>query len=296
MGPVIEIHRLTKYYGRSRGIENLDLSISKGEIFGFLGPNGAGKSTTIRLMLNLLRPSSGRVDIFGKTVRNNHAEIFRRIGNVPGELKLYEELTGTGFLRYMNRLARKPPKRRKALIRAFGLKEVDLKKKIKQYSHGMKQKLGIIQALQDDPDLVIMDEPTEGLDPMNKDILYEYLETFRAAGKTVFFSSHYLAEVEKICDRVGLVKDGRLITQEAVASLKGKMVRRMEIEFFESVSPRDFQFADTRILEQDSHRLVLQVKGDINPLLGQLSRHKVKNLVFPEPSLEDSFMVFYKKE
>jgi len=254
MQPIIKLRCLTKYYGKSRGIEDLSLNINKGEIFGFLGPNGAGKSTTIRLMLNLLRPSSGTVEIFNKNVQKHYAEIFKH------------------------------------------LNKADLNKKIKHYSHGMKQKLGIIQALQDDPDLVIMDEPSEGLDPMNKNILYEYLVKFKAAGKTIFFSSHYLAEVEKICDRVGLVRRGKLITQESISSLKEKMVRRLEVIFAQPVSARDFDLQNTDILEQNSHRLVLNVSADINQVLKQIAKYEIKNLVFPEPSLEDTFMAFYNKE
>ena len=296
MQPIIKLRCLTKYYGKSRGIEDLSLNINKGEIFGFLGPNGAGKSTTIRLMLNLLRPSSGTVEIFNKNVQKHYAEIFKHLGNVPGELKLYEELTGHYFLDYMNKFSRQKPKWRDELINAFHLNKADLNKKIKHYSHGMKQKLGIIQALQDDPDLVIMDEPSEGLDPMNKNILYEYLVKFKAAGKTIFFSSHYLAEVEKICDRVGLVRRGKLITQESISSLKEKMVRRLEVIFAQPVSARDFDLQNTDILEQNSHRLVLNVSADINQVLKQIAKYEIKNLVFPEPSLEDTFMAFYNKE
>ncbi|MCK5349174.1 MAG: ABC transporter ATP-binding protein, partial [Desulfobacula sp.] len=261
-----------------------------------LGPNGAGKSTTIRLMLNLLRPSSGVVKIFNKNVQKHYTQIFKHIGNVPGELKLYEELTGSYFLNYMNKFSLQEPKWQSQLIDAFHLSDADLKKKIKHYSHGMKQKLGIIQALQDDPELIIMDEPSEGLDPMNKNILYDYLEKFKALGKTIFFSSHYLAEVEKICDRVGLVKNGRLITRESISSLKEKMVRRLEVIFAQPIFREDFDLQNTDILEHDSHRLVLNVRGNINLLLKKITEYEVKNLVFPEPSLEDTFMTFYEKE
>ena len=296
MESIIKISHLTKYYGKSLGIKDLNLSINKGEIFGFLGPNGAGKSTTIRLILNLLRPCSGNVKIFNKNVQKHYAKIFKHIGNVPGELKLYEELTGNYFLNYMNKFSLQEPKWQNELINAFHLSDADLNKKIKHYSHGMKQKLGIIQALQDDPELIIMDEPSEGLDPMNKNILYDYLKKFKALRKTIFFSSHYLAEVEKICDRVGLVRNGKLITKESISSLKEKMVRRLEVIFAQPVSGEDFDLQNTDILEQDSHRLVLNVKGNINLLLKQISKYEVKNLVFPEPSLEDTFMTFYKKE
>ncbi len=294
MKSIIESTGLSKFYGKTRGIEDLSLKISQGEIFGFLGPNGAGKSTTIRLMLGLLRPTTGRVKLFGLDAGT--PSVFQRIGNVPGELKLYEEQTGMGFLTYMNRFSGKPPKWQEELIEAFGLTQAQLNKRIKHYSHGMKQKLGIIQAMQDDPDLLIMDEPTEGLDPINKNILYQYLEKFQAAGKTIFFSSHYLAEVEKVCHRVGLVKDGRLITEESVPSLKKKMIRRMEVTFKTPFSLEDFHLDNVDILEHASRRLVLSVSNDVDRLLKQITRYEVENLIFPEPSLEDTFMTFDRKD
>ena len=175
---VIRISDLTKFYGKTRGIESLNLEISKGEIFGFLGPNGAGKSTTIRLLLNLLKPTSGSVQIFDKNIERYYYKIFKSIGNIPGELQLYEELTGYYFLDYMNRFSHKAPVLVEELLDAFKLSQVDLDRKIKYYSKGMKQKLGIIQALQEVPDLLIMDEPSEGLDPLNKNILYQYIKRF----------------------------------------------------------------------------------------------------------------------
>ncbi len=296
MGTAIEIDNVTKYYKNSLGIKDLTLTIKEGEIFGFLGPNGAGKSTTIRLILNLLRPSSGTIKIFNLDVQKHYSDIFKIIGNVPGELSLYEELTGQYFLDYMNSFSGKAPKLRSELIQAFNMTKEDLNKRIKYYSHGMKQKLGIIQAMQDDPKLIIMDEPSEGLDPINKNVLYDYLKKIRGQGKTIFFSSHYLAEVEKVCDRVGLVRNGRLITQESISLLKEKMVRRLEIEFSQPVPSTLFEFENTNILSQDSHRLSLSVSGDINLLLKTIAQYEVSNLVFPEPSLEDMFMAFYKKD
>jgi len=294
--PIIQVSHLTKYYGKSPGIEDLNLEIHKGEIFGFLGPNGAGKSTTIRLMLNLLRPSLGSVKIFNKNVQKHYDKIFNNIGNIPSELRLYEELTGHDFLNYMNQFSHQEPKWQKELINAFHLSNADLNKKIKHYSHGMKQKLGIIQALQDDPELIIMDEPSEGLDPINKNVLYDYLQKFKATGKTIFFSSHYLAEVEKICDRVGLVKNGKLIAKETISSLKEKMIRRLEVTFAQAFLVDDFDLQNTNIIAQGPRRLVLNVSGNINLLLKQIAKYEVKNLVFPEPSLEDTFMTFYEKQ
>ncbi|HES60036.1 MAG TPA: ABC transporter ATP-binding protein, partial [Caldithrix sp.] len=173
MNTIIKTENLTKYYGNHLGIKDLNLEIKQGEIFGFLGPNGAGKSTTIRMILHLLKPTSGQISIFGKKVSKHYAQIYRDLGNLPGELKMYEHLSGQYFLDYMSSFFDQKPKWQSALVEAFQLDSTILAKKLKYYSHGMKQKLGIIQALQHDPALVIMDEPTEGLDPLNKMIIYD---------------------------------------------------------------------------------------------------------------------------
>jgi ABC-2 type transport system ATP-binding protein len=290
---IIETSALTKYYNKHKGIENLNLRIVAGEVFGFLGPNGAGKSTTIRLILNLIYPTAGRIKIFGQDVRSNYHRIFKEIGNVPGEFRLYEELSGRYFLDYMTATSARESILQQELITAFQLTTQDLNKKIKYYSHGMKQKLAIIQAMQGSPQLLIMDEPSEGLDPINKNILYQYIQKFKTEGKTVFFSSHYLAEVEKICDRVGLVRAGTLIAEETISDLKKKMVRKMDITFAESVNPRQLQMAGVKVSEQHPNRCVLLVSGDINPLLKKVTEFKIANLVFPEASLEETFLTYY---
>jgi ABC-2 type transport system ATP-binding protein len=293
---IIRTENLTKYYGKHLGIENLNFEIIKGELFGFLGPNGAGKSTTIRLLLNLLRPSSGKAFLFGKEVQKNYSKIFNRIGNVPGELKLYEELTGNQFLNYMNSFNDNPPLLRNELQRAFHLKDQDLEKKIKHYSRGMKQKLGIIQAIQEKPELLIMDEPSEGLDPLNRNVLYDYLLRLKNEGVTIFFSSHNLAEVEKISDHVGLVKEGKFIALEPNAKLKKKMVRRMEIDFYDDIHPESLIIPSLKLISHQGKKLIFQVQGDIDPILKHISQFKIINLVFPEPSLEDMFMTFYQEK
>ncbi len=290
---IIETRALTKYYKKHKGIENIDLKIFSGEVFGFLGPNGAGKSTTIRLILNLIQATAGQVKIFGQEVRSNYHRIFKEIGNVPGEFKLYEDLTGKYFLDYMAAANAKAAILQSDLVQAFKLTPADLTKKIKYYSHGMKQKLAIIQAMQCDPQLLIMDEPTEGLDPINKNILYQYIQKLKTSGKTVFFSSHNLAEVEKICDRVGLVREGNLIAEEKISDLKKKMVRKMEITFAENIDPRQFEMAGVKLSEHHLNHFVFLVSGDINLLLKKITQYPLNNLVFPEPSLEETFLTYY---
>jgi ABC-2 type transport system ATP-binding protein len=290
---VIETENLTKFYRGRKGVENLNLRIRPGEIFGFLGPNGAGKSTTIRLILNLIYPSAGSVRIFGSEIRSAYHRIFREIGNVPGEFKLYEELTGRYFLEYMCALAGKPPVLLPELLQDFQVSPADLTRKIKYYSHGMKQKLAIIQAMQSAPRLLIMDEPSESLDPLNKNVLYEYIRKFKAEGKTIFFSSHYLPEVEKICDRVGLIRDGNMIAEEKISDLKKKMVRKMSVSFAENVDPQQLHFEGVTVQAQQRNDFILLVSGDLNPLFARLAKFRIHNLVFPEPSLEETFMTYY---
>lgn len=293
---VIKAENLTKYYGKNLGIENLNFEIRQGELFGFLGPNGAGKSTTIRLLLNLLKPSSGKAFLFGEEIQKNYHHLYRRIGNVPGELKLYEELTGKQFLHYMNSFNDNIPILRDELLHSFQLRDQDLDKKVKQYSRGMKQKLGIIQAMQEKPDLLIMDEPSEGLDPLNRNILYDYLLRFKEEGMTIFFSSHNLAEVEKISDHVGLVKDGKFIALEPIAELKRKMVRTMELEYLEEIEPEQVNHPSLKLISHRGKHFIYNVWGEIDPVIKEIAKYKVKNLIFPEPSLEEMFMTFYQKE
>jgi ABC-2 type transport system ATP-binding protein len=290
---IIETSALSKYYKKQKGIENINLRIAAGEVYGFLGPNGAGKSTTIRLILNLIQPTSGQIKIFGREVRSHYFHIFKEVGNVPGEFKLYEDLTGSYFLKYMTAVSTKEAVLQQELIHVFQLTPRDLEKKIKYYSHGMKQKLAIIQALQCDPQLLIMDEPSEGLDPINKNILYHFVQKFKSEGKTVFFSSHYLAEVEKICDRVGLVRDGNLIAEEKINDLKKKTVRKMDITFSVNVDPQHFQMPGVKLSEHHQNHFIFLVSGDINLLLKKITEYRITNLIFPEPTLEETFLTYY---
>ena len=291
---VIETVNLSKFYGQTRGIESVNLTITRGELFGFLGPNGAGKSTTIRCLLHFLRPTQGKVYLFGNDISSSYYDVFRRIGNVPGELKLYEELDGQYLLDFMNGFNRLDSPLRTDLIESFQFSPEDLSRKIKHYSRGMKQKLLIIQALQEAPDLIVMDEASEGLDPLNKNILYDWLLKLKDKGSTIFFSSHNLSEVEKLCDRVGLIKDGQMIAIESIASLKKKMIRKMEIEFRDRVDPEILKAPGVENIKQEGDKYIVHTLGDINILLRHISQHRIKNLVFPEPSLEEMFMHFYR--
>ncbi len=291
---VICTHGLTKYYGKIRGIEGLDLEVRAGEIFGFLGSNGAGKTTTIRLLLGLLRPSHGQAEIFGLDVESRSPQIRRQIGYIPGDVSFYEGLSGEEMLNLLGRLHPSPSvRRRRELAERL---ELDMGRKIKTYSRGMKQKLAIVQALMNDPRLLILDEPTLGLDPLMQREFYKILAEERAGGKTVFLSSHVLPEVERVCDRLGIVRDGRLVTVEDVAQLKRKKVRHMELIFKGEVSAEALDMEGVEILHREGNRMLLAVHGNVEGLLRRLAELPVEDMVFPEATLEDTFMKFYSQE
>src|SRR5690242_7178177 len=231
---VIETRGLTKQYGRqlAPALADLDLTVESGEIFGFLGTNGAGKSTTIRLLLGFLHPSRGVAHVLGHDIDRGSVEIRRRTGYLPGRIAFWDGLTGERLLDELAAMSGRAPTRRAELLDRLELGDV-LRRPVRDYSRGMRQKLGIIQALQHDPELAILDEPSEGLDPLMQRAFYEILEELRAAGRTIFFSSHVLSEVERICDRVAIVRRGRLVALEDVAALLERRKRNVEMRLAE---------------------------------------------------------------
>src|SRR3954447_11354775 len=232
---------LTKHYGRPetrihrpgshptgviRALDDLTIGVVEGEIFGFLGPNGAGKSTTIRLLLGFLHPTAGSGRVLGLDIVRDSVAIRRRTGYLPGGIALYDSLTGEALLDYLARLSDRPPVRRADLCDRLELSRQTLRRKVRDYSRGMRQKIGIVQALQHDPELAILDEPSEGLDPLMQRAFYDILDRLKAAGRTVFFSSHVLSEVERVCDRVAIIRRGRLVAVEDVASMLARARRQ----------------------------------------------------------------------
>lgn len=295
--PVIEIRDLTKLYGETVGVDGVDLVVERGEVFGFLGPNGAGKTTTIRLLLDLIRPTRGEVRVFGRPA--GEASVRARIGYLPGELVLDGRLTGTQTLHFLDALrpaavASASDGRRGELCERFGLSAADLGRRVRDYSRGMKQKLGLVAALQHDPDLLVLDEPTTGLDPLVRETVFEILIGTGRAGKTVFHSSHVLSEVDRTCTRVGIIGGGRLLGLMRVDDVRRTSVRRMEVRFVGAVPVAQLGLPGVELVEQDGHGAVLKVSGDLDPLIGVLARHSVTHLVFPEPSLEEAFVELYR--
>jgi len=288
---IIATENLTKFYGKNRGVIDLNLEVESGEIFGFLGPNGAGKTTTIRLLLNLIHPTKGKAEIFGLDSRSDSLEIRNRLGYLPGDVVLYDGMTGNEFLRLMGSFHKGNNGRRLKEIQE--ILELDLSRQTRAYSKGMKQKLAIIQAFMNDPELLVLDEPTLGLDPLVQHKFYELLLSEKARGKTVFLSSHILPEVERVCDRVGIVRDGRLVSIESVSDLKFKKVRHMELSLSHEAPLDELKIEGVEILSVKDTIIQLKVSGNLPNLLKQICKLPIEDMAFPEATLEDTFMDFY---
>ncbi|MGB9777533.1 MAG: ATP-binding cassette domain-containing protein [Anaerolineae bacterium] len=292
--PVIETENLTKFYGRSRGIVDVSLTVGPGEIFGFLGPNGAGKTTTIRLLLDLIRPTRGQARVLGLDPQRDGVEVRRRVGYLPGELALYPDLTGRQMAEYAAYLRGNVPRRE--IARLADRLDIDLDRPIRALSHGNRQKIGILLALMHRPELLILDEPTTGLDPLMQQVLYELLEEVRAEGRTVFFSSHILPEVERLCDRVGILREGHLVAVESIADLKRKALRRIELFFDRAVDAEAFRSIPGVVETRASGAMLhVAVQGSVDPLLKAAARHAVINIVTYEPNLEEMFLALYRE-
>ena len=298
MGSVIETSSLTKYYpGGVIGVADLSLSVKSGEIYGFLGSNGAGKTTTIRLLLNLLFPASGSAKIFGLDVVKGHLDISRRIGYLPSAVRPFKHLSGGDFLDYMGSFYPSVDVDvRKRLLERFEFGAEDLKRKVKDYSSGMARKIAIIQAFQHNPELVVLDEPTEGLDPVMQHRFYQLLREFRQNGGTVFISSHHLREVERVCQRAAIIRNGRLVTVETVQHLLERMAPMIYVTFSEPVPKEQLLDEAWEITELNGRGLTARLTGDINRVVRFLGRFQLKNLSLPSLSLEDVFLSYYREE
>lgn len=292
MASAIHMERLTKTYGNRRGITDISLDVRAGEVFGYLGPNGAGKTTTIRLLLDLIRPTSGRVQLFGADVGTAGAGIRRRIGYLPGELALYDQLTARQALDYFAHLRGGVDGH--AIAALAERLALDLTRPIRSLSKGNKQKVGIVQAFMSRPDLLILDEPTDGLDPLVQQEFLQMVREVKEEGRTVFLSSHVLAEVEHVADRVGIVRDGQLALVEEVAILKGRAVHRTEVRFAQPVGQDAFVgLANVHDLAVDGPILRCVVTGSMDPLVKAIARFEVERITSHEPDLEAIFLAYY---
>ncbi|MFI7454931.1 ABC transporter ATP-binding protein [Nonomuraea sp. NPDC049714] len=293
MTAVVQAEGLTKYYGRRRGLEDLTLEIQPGEIFGYLGPNGAGKTTTIRLLLDVIRPTRGHVRVLGGGSRE--AAVRGRIGYLPGELALEGRERARDYLEFLGGVRGGVPRSRiDALAERLN---ADLSVPMRKLSKGNKQKIGLIQAFMHEPELLILDEPTGGLDPLVQQEFLAMVREVRTAGRTVLMSSHVLAEVEHVSDRVGIVREGRLVAVESVATLREKAVRRIELHFDAPVPPEEFAgLPGVRDLRVMGAALSCTIDGRPDALIKAAARHTVVHLVSAEPDLEEIFLTYYSDE
>ncbi len=291
---VIETRSLTKYYGKSRGIEGLDLEVNEGEIFGFLGPNGAGKTTSIRCLLGLIMPTGGSASVLGMDIVQDSVAIRARTGYIPGDPNFYPKMTAHDLLEYLARFRpHDPPVLRDALIERFDL---DVKKRCKDLSRGNKQKLAIVIAFMHDPDLLVLDEPTLGLDPIMQKEFYKLMKEFSQKGKTVLLSSHILGDVDKTCERVGIIKEGKLVTVEKVHELESKKVHRVTALFADDIRAGEFDLPGVSVVRQNNRSIEIKVKGEIDSVIKGLARHKLIDLDFEHASLEEVFLEFYGED
>ncbi|MFF7444079.1 ABC transporter ATP-binding protein [Streptomyces sp. NPDC008122] len=294
--PAIELSRLTKRYGSVLGVDSLSLTVAAGEVFGFLGPNGAGKTTTLRCLAGLLRPTAGHARVLGLDPVLDHPRLAPELGYLPGELRFYPELTGEETLELLAALQGAPSPRRRELCARLDLSDRDLRRPVLGYSRGMKQKLGLVQALQHDPRLVVLDEPTEGLDPLVQETFYELMAEAAATGRTVLLSSHVLPEVQRACGRVAIIREGRLVTVERVAALREARARRIRVTLAGGDgAPRSLGAADRWNPRWQGDRAELLVPpSDITATLRELLTLPVADITVEEAGLDEAFLDLYR--
>jgi ABC-2 type transport system ATP-binding protein len=291
----ISTRSLTKHYGQVRALTDLSLEVRQGEIFGFLGPNGAGKSTTIRTLLGFLHATSGAASVLGRDVATQSVEIRRLTGYLPGGIALYDSLSGEQVLDYLVDLQGRQPLRRAELCERLELPASVLKRKVRDYSRGMRQKIGVVQALQHDPELAILDEPTEGLDPLMQQAFYRILEDLRREGRTVFFSSHVLSEVERLCDRVAIIRAGHLMAIHEVNELLARRRRRVTIRW-RGAAPDLSSLPGLEDVQVDGSRVIGTLSGEVAGFVRAIASPNLEDLTIEPASLEEAFLEYYAPE
>ena len=285
---------LTKDYGSGRGLFDLDLQVAQQEVFGYLGPNGAGKTTTIRLLMGLIRPTGGSAFIFGLDCVRDAVEVKRRVGYLPGDVPQFGSLRGNEIVAYLGGMRGNVDRR---LVRAIAQRfDLDLSRRFREYSSGNKQKLAIVLAFMHRPDLLILDEPTSGLDPLVQQTFYEIIREAKAEGRTVFLSSHILSEVERTCDRVAIIRDGRLVRVDRVEALRDVAHHQVELRFAGDVPVGAFAgLPGVSDVTTDDHTLRLRVSGSITPIVKEAANYDLLDFVSREPSLEETFLAEYAR-
>jgi ABC-2 type transport system ATP-binding protein len=288
---MIEVSKLTKYYGKSRGIVDVSFGVKEGEIFGFIGPNGAGKSTTIRLLLSLIHPSSGSAKIFGKDVATSGPELRRDIGYLPSEVFYYEGMKVIDLLKYSASFYEIDSSKR--LHELADYMELDLKRRIDDLSYGNKKKVGIVQGLLHNPKLLLLDEPTAGLDPLMQRKFFDLIRKENERGVTVFFSSHILGEVQRLCNRVAIIREGKIVEISDIRSLQQNNYKKVHVAA-DGMSATSFEMDGVTNLQLENGTARFFFRGDINQIMKKISGMKISDVSIEEPTLEEIFMHYYE--
>ncbi len=293
--PAIRIKGLSKDYGSGHGLFDLDLEVQRGEVFGFLGPNGAGKSTTMRLLLDLIKPSAGSASMLGLDTLDESLEIRRRVGFLPGDFALYPKLTGAEVLDYLAELRGNVDRRfRASLVERF---DAQLDRPVRELSTGNRQKLGLIQAFMHEPELLILDEPIAGLDPLVQQSFHSLLAETSARGGTVFLSSHTLSEIERVTHRVAILREGRLVVVDSLENLRQVAVQHLEIEFSDSVSVEQFRgLPGVREANAEGRRVTVAFEGSADAIVKTAAAHEVRAIRTREDDLEQIFLRYYRRD
>jgi ABC-2 type transport system ATP-binding protein len=292
MTTAIVIDSFHKSYGKVEAVKGISISVEQGEIFGFLGPNGAGKTTTIRCMLDVIRPTSGTIRVLGLDAQNDTMQLHRRIGYLPGDVRLPGQMTGKQIISYFSRLQGSQPVLLDDLVARF---DVEMKRPLKGYSKGMRQKIGIVLAFMCDPEVLILDEPTSGLDPLLQRTFNDFLLQEQQRGKTIFMSSHIMSDVEKVCQRVAVIRQGEIVTIEEVEKLRQKAGQRVIVEFGDDVSLAELErIPGVSNVTFNNHAYHFNVGGSMDTLVKALSLHEVLRLQAEEAPLEEVFLKFYE--
>jgi len=291
---LIEIKNLTKMYGNHVGVKDLNLAVHKGEIMGFLGPNGAGKTTTIRSCLALIAKTAGKITIFGLDSHIDAVAIREKTGYLPGDFGLIPSLKVSSYLKYL--LTLRSGKSTEKMVSLAKRLELDINRKTNELSKGNKLKVGIIQALMADPDLIIMDEPTSGLDPLMKQEFYRILREEKNHGKTIFMSSHILADIERVCDRVAIIRKGQVKVVEEIQALQEKTGKVLEVEFGDPFTIDEFKLEGVSEIQEDNGRIIMTIHENLDGVIDAVSNHRILNMNLKTYSLEQLFLKYYRAE
>jgi len=286
----IEVKNLKKYFKDTKAVDDVSFNVEQGEVYGFLGPNGAGKTTTIRTMMDFIRPTAGSIKILGLDAQKDTVELKKKIGYLSGELRLYKKWTGQDHINFVRNLNGKEDISSE-IIERF---DFDPTRKVKTLSSGNRQKLGIVMAFMTKPEVLIMDEPTNALDPLLQNEMYDLLQEVAKKGTTVFMSSHNLAEVDRVCSQVAIIKQGKIVTTESIRNLKEKRLYTVTAHFSDSFDKSQFNIDGISITKEMQAGLIMSVKGDVNRIVDILSKHQLKDLQIEHASLEEIFLEFYE--